>query len=343
VPCAGHVVSTYTRFPAPEPYAAAMRAALEGGAHDFVEGIVLARDDCVLVTAEFGDAAEEGVGALPEFRAWGEQAHGNRWYYQHCGHMATAGGARDRIPVLDFLFKHQRGFMWCVDFLVNNALLTRSRWGRTRIDAAVAERAARGDLHKRGRLSLLELERCRVFQDVGVRLSRLVEAVRYIDARLGIYPLWNCPYRAVRLPGSFPRHNSHGEAYCVDVGIYGEPKTPVGFRNVRDVRALQLFVDHPSCYGIVYLTPEELKARKNWAAYEALREKYYADDAFVPFLEKVRYVVQDGKKELGPIFMWRAKDKGEFGRAIAFLGALLAIAVAVVYWAVTALASALWA
>ena len=134
-----------------------------------------------------------------------------------------------------------------------------------------------------------------------------------------------------------------GEVYGPSMMGAEEPKTPGGFRNVRDMRALQLFVDHPSCYGIVYLTPEELKARKNWAAYEALREKYYADDAFVPLLEKVRYVVQDGKKELGPIFMWRAKDKGEFGRAIAFLGALLAIAVAVVYWAVTALASVLWA
>lgn len=195
IPAGDCVVSTYRHYRELELYGKAMRDALEGaharGApHEFVEGLVYGPNSYVLVTTEWGHTRDPATKLLPNFETWGAKAHGNEWYFQHAestakkkqtqkqkggGGVASGGGGSgvlgvvDRMPTLDFVFRHQRGFMWVVDMYVNNGCLTKSRCGRRKVDDAVADKVARGQEGK-GLLTQSEMERCRVFQ---VRVTRL--------------------------------------------------------------------------------------------------------------------------------------------------------------------------
>ena len=333
-------------------------------ATEFVEGIVYGPQEFVLITSRYGSSADPKVSSLPLFETWGSKAYGNRWYFQHAKFAAqqqkqkqkqaaatssssssssssppsSAAAASsscsdcyvDRLPVLDYVFRHQRGFMWVVDMYVNNDCLTKSRCGRRRVDEAVAEKVAKGEEGK-GLLTQLEMERCRVFQDVGVRLSRLEEGIRYVQKDLAIYPFWNCPYRAVRLDGGFTGPLDFGERFGVDLGLYGEP-TVRRFENRRQLQALQRFVDYPSSWGLLYITQEELKGLKQWPLYEQVLDKYGSRDAFTPFLEKVTFPDPAGRDK-GPICCWRLHDEGKFWQTMVFLALVVpGLAYLLVWW-----------
>ena len=49
-------------------------------------------------------------------------------------------------------------------------------------------------------------------------------------------------------------------------------------------------MDGPSSWGVVYLTPEEIKALKNWDDYKRVRKETGAEGALADYLTKVTYV-----------------------------------------------------
>ena len=49
-------------------------------------------------------------------------------------------------------------------------------------------------------------------------------------------------------------------------------------------------MDGPSSWGVVYLTPEEIKALKNWEDYKRVRKDTGAEGALADYLTKVTYV-----------------------------------------------------
>jgi hypothetical protein len=75
---------------------------------------------------------------------------------------------------------------------------------------------------------------------------------------------------------------------------------------VRAMRALQRFVDSPSCWGVSYLTREELRATGglDYDRYEAARGRYQAEAALLHVDDKVVWVGPDDPGS-GKIPLWR--------------------------------------
>jgi hypothetical protein len=140
-------------------------------------------------------------------------------------------------------------------------------------------------------------------QDMGVRLERLAEGVRWIEEHLGVYPIWNC---AVRLPDA-ARATFKGSSHLVDLGIYGEPKV-AGYRRVSAMRALQTMADIPSLWGVSYLSWAQLSNTfpERYARYERARQQVAADAAFLHLRDKVVWIAPDAP-DPGPIPMWRLR------------------------------------
>jgi len=197
-----------------------------------------------------------------------------------------------------------------------------------------------------------------LLQDCGVRLGRVAEALRYVDARLGVTPLWTCPYLVREPVAAFavshvrrlaaeearpslarpPGAAAHAAQQqlpplmMVDVGVYGEPVgAGAAFRHRRDVGALQRFVDSPAMWGMLYAPRAATEASYDCAAYERLREAYGAAGAFPHVLDKVAYTpppgAAGGEDGEGPIFLWRLYRRGVRTQALVAVAAVAAVAV----------------
>jgi delta24-sterol reductase len=292
------VRSRYRWFSRRHDYVRAFADALE--AHEFVEGFVLARDRYVLVTGNFS----ERVASLDVFAA---MTPGNRWYYQHAWDQARGDG-EDLVPTYEYLFRHQRSLLWMSGVVADLTLFSETRSGRAFVDRRVEAQVR--SMGFKGNLPVELTERCVVQQDMGMLLSRLEEGIAYVQERLGVYPLWNCPAGPVTLDGAsadapftVPRRLAGRREMMVDIGIYGEPTVP-GYDNFQAMPALQKFVDVPSLWGVCYLTPDELGAIYDFSAYDAARRAYHADEAFLTLSSKIRFLRPSGGAK-GRVRLWR--------------------------------------
>jgi delta24-sterol reductase len=289
VPAGSFVRSHYLAFGAVEPYLDAMEEATRS--HDFVEGFVFAHDRFVLVVGDFADSD----GGLPVYPA---QEHGAPWYFQHVQRQARAG-ASDVVPTYGYLFRHQRGLFWMGTVLAGQWPFSTTTWGRRQIDRQGEARRWRQGM--KNHMPPTIRERCLVLQDLAVRIDRVPEMLSWISRRVGILPLWNCPFRSVT---GFLRDPSRAQGrLLVDIGIYGVP-TARGFRHVETMQCLQRMVDVPSLWGVSYLTREDLAALWDLEGHAALQERYHAQGRFAPLLKKVQSVDVAGPGG-GPIPGWR--------------------------------------
>lgn len=287
------VRSRYRHFKRLADYGAAFREAL--AQHEFVEGLVLARDSYVLVTSEYSDP----IADLDVFEA---MELGNPWYYQHAEKQARRGG-EDLVPSYSYMFRHQRSLLWLAPIIAGANPLLATRLGREMLAKMVERKVARDGFQVNMPIELQE--RCLVNQDMGVRLSRLEEGIEYVQRNLDVHPLWNCPAGSGSTSLSFamPRKLQRDPEMVVDIGVYGEPKVK-SYRPYEAMRALQKFVDVPSFWGVCYLSSEELREIYDFDAYQAVQRKYHAADAFVPLERKLRFMKpSEGPQERLPL--WR--------------------------------------
>jgi delta24-sterol reductase len=290
IPAKRWVRSTYRHFTSLQGYVEAFEAALEQTT--YMEGLVCGPSSFMLITSEFTDE----VGDDPVFRPWAE---GGPYYYQHVRQIAAAGRSpvTDVVPTLEYVSRSMRGLWWMAECHVNSPRLMNTHRVRRMIDRATFEQLEAHGFQSGGLLTVEERERCLVAQDLAVKLARLAEGIEYVREHIGIYPLWNCAFKRPAKGG--------GEEHLVDIGVYGEP-TVADYRNRRDMRALQLFVDAPSFWGVCYLTREEIRTVDGYdfAAYERARARYHAEDAFLRPEDKIAWF-DPAAPDPGKIPAWR--------------------------------------
>jgi delta24-sterol reductase len=294
VPAKPYVKSMYRRFRTLKEYLAAYKEAL--GKHDFHEGVIFGPRTFVLLTGDFVD--EPGQEAL--FDPW---KPGGTYFYQHVrALMAHTSEASEAIRTQSYLSRSERGRWWTLEGRADLPLLSETAWGRRKLDEFADDVYNKKGFASRG-MTALERNRCVVFQDMGVRLEQLGEGIEWVQEHLKVYPVWTC---AIHLP---EKDRTRLEtSHLVDIGIYGEPKVR-GYRNVRDMRALQKMVAVPSLWGMSYLTWDEIVAKnpERFEKYERGRLETHADRAFLHIRDKVVWVAPDSP-DLGKIPVWRLYD-----------------------------------
>lgn len=312
------VRSTFTHYRSPKEFSQRLMLDTKNAVGDFLEGLVLAKDSYVIIRSEFTERAEKddfvfNCGPEPE-------NDGEVWYYQHIRDRVIQNKRvaveSDCIPTLQFLFRSMRGAWWMVECHVGLKPLTDLRFIR-----AKADKACRETLDKSGGFGAQSNDelRCVILQDMGMRLSRLEEAIEFVNGKLGVYPLWICPVHQRRF-NSLPKGKGievdkenipldPDWQYICDVGVYGEP-TVKPFYHRRAVKSLIDFVDMPSKWGTSYLSKDEIRNEKL-----AQRRKFHAVDAFVGIEDKVslRSATDDANSDEREIFAWRLKrDYGKY-------------------------------
>ncbi|KAI9848911.1 MAG: hypothetical protein M1838_000352 [Thelocarpon superellum] len=277
---------------------AAIERASEDETVDYIDGILYALDRGVVMTGRRTDG-EDGV------RVQGFRAAWDPWFYLHaedmmtrCMSTPTMTPATELIPVQDYLFRYDRGAFWTGKYAYEYFMTPLNACTRWALDAFMHTRVMYHALHESG------LGEQYLIQDLALPVGKAEEFIRYVDASLGVYPLWLCPLApgaAVSMsPHSRPTVASsrgpsaststgtttpHATTTLLNVGVWGPIlpiRTPCPLSHfVRTNRDLERKVRELNgmkwLYATAYYTLDELWAIYDREWYDALRRKYGAE------------------------------------------------------------------
>ncbi|RMD39323.1 hypothetical protein DV735_g5809, partial [Chaetothyriales sp. CBS 134920] len=276
---------------------------------DYVDGIIFSKDCTVVCSGRLVDRLPEGTEPQRFTRS------ADPWFYIHvrrlhkCLRSSTPAETTEFVPLVDYLFRYDRGGFWVAIYSFRYFLTPFNRITRFLLDPLMHTRTMYRALHHSG------LADYYLVQDVGVPYSKVPEFVDWLHDILHIYPLWLCPLRLTRdTPDA--DHGLHSEfahidpesddSWLMNFGIWG----PGSFNRsefVRLNRLLELKVQELGgkkwLYAHAYYTEDEFWAHYDRKSYDAVRAKYGA--TWMPSVyDKVKVDTEAKERELHNWMPW---------------------------------------
>jgi Delta24-sterol reductase len=248
--------------------------ATKNTSNDYVDGILFSRESGVICTGRLQDKVQPGTNIQRFSRAK------DPWFYLHAKTINDTGTpTTETIPIVDYLFRYDRGGFWVGHFAFKYFMVPFNRATRWALDDCLHTRAMYHALHQSG------LSKRYIIQDVGIPYPKVSEFIDYLDGALGIYPLWLCPLRQAahaQRPLFSPfaqKCGLRGLETLLNVGIWGiGPEKREDF--IKANRELEDKVHELNgkkwLYAHTYYTEEEFWNIYDCEEYAALRTKYNA-------------------------------------------------------------------
>jgi FAD/FMN-containing dehydrogenase len=184
----------------------------------------------------------------------------------------------DYIPLVDYLFRYDRGGFWVGKYAFRYFLTPFNRITRYVLERFMHARIMYRAVHKSG------LADQYMVQDVGVPYDKVEEFQDWLDKNFHLYPLWLCPLRVQRDdPDS--AHGLHSQFSKPDTpdlmnfGVWGPIKgsrRDVVQKNRDLENKVQELKGKKWLYAHAYYTEDEFWAHYDRESYDALRKKYNA-------------------------------------------------------------------
>ncbi len=274
----------------------------DGTPNDYVDAITFSLHSTVICTGQLVDTLPQGATPRQFLRArdpW-FSVHAQRIEKRLQG-LAPSQTATDHIPLVDYLFRYDRGGFWTARYAFRYFLTPFNRVTRFLLNPFMHTRVMYRALHQSG------LSDFYVVQDVGIPYHNASSFTTWLDHNLPLYPLWLCPLR-VRRDAPDSRHGLHAEfgrppagtttttpETLLNFGVWG----PVSLTNRRHCVAQNRALEHAVhahggkkwLYAHAYYSEAEFWAQYDRGAYDALRERYGA--GYLPSVfDKVRVDVE---------------------------------------------------
>lgn len=192
-------------------------------ANDYVDAIVFSMNSTIICTGRLVDKLPDGATPCQFLRAQ------DPWFYVHAQrtqkHLQKStpktATVTDYIPLVDYLFRYDRGAFWAGHWAFRYFLTPFNRVTRFLLNPFMYTRVMWHALHQSGLADFY------VAQDVTVSYDDAPGFTRWLDKNLDIYPLWLCPLR-VRRDTTDARHGLHADfadpdtpEYLVNFGVWG--------------------------------------------------------------------------------------------------------------------------
>ena len=284
------------------------RAATDHDSHHFVDGKLLSPELGIVMVGELTHSVPN-VEVVTFTNSWDE------WFYTFIAKRLERDPSSTftiAVPLLDYLFRYERGAYWAGHFGYDYFWLPFNRYTRYLLDSL-----------SRTNVVYHAMDQSRVpdryiMQDITFPSSKVGQYIEYIFNDHGIAPLWLCPLRkAHRLP--FDAHSGTNAAdpalkedVLINVGTWGPgPKQPGDYVKAnRDIenKTRELW-GGKSLYARSFYTEDEFWEIYDRKRYEELRTKYYATtlpDIFEKTRAQLDYSRVAGKSTLrdGLVVWW---------------------------------------
>ena len=247
-----------------------MEKAVNDSSIDYLDGILFARDCGVICTGCLTNNPQSGIPT---------QCFTHRkdpWFYLHAKEKISAGPSVEAIPLVDYLFRYDRGAFWGGMYAFKYFMMPFNYVTRRALDRYMHTRVMYHALHKSG------IAERYIVQDVGVPFPVANEFLEFLHDGFAFYPLWLCP---VRMRGPTQRYSLLADRgkdapdMLLNFGIWGPgPRQWDKFVDVN--RTLEQKVQELNgmkcLYAHAYYTEDEFWSIYNRKEYEAVRAKYSA-------------------------------------------------------------------
>jgi hypothetical protein len=215
----------------------------------------------------------------------------DQWYYLHAAAISQRlKRCSEYVPIVDYFFRYDRGAFWVGKYAFDMFHIPFNRLTRLLLNPLFHTRKLYQALQESGASQQF------IVQDLALPRSAAVRFMKFIDADLGIYPLWVCPL----LPDqrSPLQSNNIATSIGINVGVWGSRITDwTNFvaANRRIEAKLSELNGKKWFYAHSYYTREEFWSHYDKAWYDDLRQKYHADrlpDIFDKITVKKTYDVR---------------------------------------------------
>jgi len=298
---------------------------------EYCDGILFSATSGTICTGRLTNTATTPGTPIQRF----SRAHDD-WFYIHAQkaitrHPSASSPAVELIPIVDYLFRYNRGGFWVGTLAFQWFKLPFNRWNRWLLDYFMDTRRMYHALHKSGHDNFY------IIQDVAVPMSRATQFVTdYIEPEFKQYPIWLCPL--LQAPHSSPfspralsppaaptdidtsATGSDPSKMLLSFGVWGKGPLLQGgthadfvAANRRLEHAVAALGGKKWLYAHTYYTEPEFWQSYDRAAYEALRTKYNA--RHLPSVyEKVRVKETWREEERRVSEEWGAWARNRFWR-----------------------------
>ena len=239
--------------------------------NQYVDGILFRQDLGVIMAGRLLDDVTKGIPIQRYTRARDD------WFYcdAHRRCLRNAAPFRVAIPIVDYLFRWDRGAFWGGARAFEYFFTPFNRITRFLLDPFMHTQTIWHALH--------ESRLCdrSIIQDCGVSSERAQEFIKFVQDLLAVYPLWLCPIRrGVIDRSSYQLHRPESlTEMIINVGMYDlGPTDPVAFKEVnRELeRKAHELGGYKCLYARSYYTEKEFWDIYGEQEYLALRRKYNA-------------------------------------------------------------------
>jgi FAD/FMN-containing dehydrogenase len=278
LPVRPYVAVQHRRFASAGDFFAAMAAACDDPASDFVDGVVFAADDLVLNVGRFADTA-------PATSDYG---------FEHIYHQSLRSKPSDWLTVHDWLWRWDTDWFWCSSHFGADRPWVRRLLGRQRLNSRTYTRWMRWNArwgltrHFARWRGMRHVES--VIQDVDLPLPTAPKFLDFLLAEIGILPIWVCPIRAADPARPFTLYPLAPGMRYLNFGFWdvverSEPYAPGHFNRLVEQRLVALG-GIKSLYSDAYFTREVFDAAYGMPGYAAVKARYDPEGRLLGLYEK---------------------------------------------------------
>jgi delta24-sterol reductase len=261
---------------------------------DYIETVLFSADESLLMIGHLIDEPKDKSVSI--FKCW-QPSDG--WFYHEIKRLSAdltkesrTGKSSTRtiiMPLVDYLFRHDRGAFWGGDLCLDYFFLPNNRVVRRLFDSCLRSGSMYHGLHRSG------LAQKYIIQDLVFASSRVVGFLKDFDAEWKMYPISFCPLVKGARVGLNPTQGIVDDANRTqevvwNVGTYGMRKFPKLSVEEENRKLVELVRHHNGVkwtYCESWMTEEEFRQDYDLAQLEDLRVKY--DSTWLPALyDKVK-------------------------------------------------------
>jgi len=276
VPVAPFVHLRHERFRNPEHYFAAIDAECARPTCEYLDGVYFGPGDFVLTRAT----------SVPRLPAGSTGTSDYTWMRQYWRSLRER--ADDYLTVRDYLWRWDTDWFWCSRNVGAHLAPVRLLLGPRLLSSVTYQRVMRAA--QRQPLKTLARLRPRaesVIQDVDIPLARAASFLAQLHARVGITPVWVCPFRVTS--DRYPLYRLRTDTPYVNFGFWDSVASAHHADGHFNTIVEQLVAAHDG--------KKSLYSRSTWdeptfwtiydrGAYEALKKRYDPAGRFPDLYEK---------------------------------------------------------
>ncbi|KAF4499130.1 hypothetical protein FAGAP_4723 [Fusarium agapanthi] len=276
----------------------------EGVDIDYVDDILYSKDHGVIITGELTNTKPSGSPVRTFSNA------GDHWFYLHVKEQTESfppsATVTEYIPLGEYLFRYDRAAFWVGrQGYTYFKIVPFNRFFRWLLDDYSQTRTLYHALHA-SRISDQF-----VVQDLALPFDTTEAFVDWVDAELGIWPLWLCPLKGCQTPTFHPitkgssdtRAGNNISQPMLNIGVWGwgpSDREEFKAKNQALEKKLMELGGRKWLYAHTYYTEEQFWDLYDRSWYERLREHYFATTLPTVYNKvKISDSDADGRNEKG--------------------------------------------